>query len=299
MKFLSFGNFMFEFVLSLILLLISLQLLWPYWVWRRSGGFLQNSTLFTARLFKPASIYLSVVVPAFNEAERLPKMLQATLAYLKQRKFSYEVIVVDDGSTDKTSEVAMLFSDVQVVKLARNQGKGAAVKTGVLHSLGEQILMVDADAATEISDLEKLQLVMDQKMTSVVFGSRAHLEASDAVARRSALRNFLMKCFHLCVSLFVGSNVQDTQCGFKLFKRQAAQLLFPSLHLCRWAFDIELVELCRRLNFRISEVPVNWQEIPGSKLHVISASFQMLRDMASVRFCYSVGLWNPIISKSC
>lgn len=268
-------------------------LLWPYFQWLRSHGPQQSTH--KSRLFEPASVQLSLVVPAYNEADRLPSMLRDTLRYLTRKSqekcsgyVTYEVIVVDDGSVDATRAVASEFPDVQVLCLPNNEGKGAAVKAGMLHARGEKLLMVDADGATEISDLEKLM-----SKGEVVFGSRAHLEKSEGVAKRSKLRNFLMRGFHLCVGLFVGSEIRDTQCGFKLFSRSAAQLLFPSLHLSRWAFDIELVELCRRLKLPVLEVPVTWHEVDGSKLNVMTASIQMLRDMASVRLCYSLGLWKP------
>ena len=149
--------------------------------------------------------------------------------------------------------------------------------------------MVDADGATRFADFENLEKA--SRSFQVVFGSRHHLQDGEAVAKRNLLRNVLMHCFHFLVNLIVGTSVKDTQCGFKLFSRDSARLLFPGLHLKRWAFDIELVVLCRILNLEISEVPVNWTEIAGSKLNIISSSIQMLRDMAAVRLFYFLGLW--------
>jgi dolichyl-phosphate beta-glucosyltransferase len=289
---------MIEVTILCILTVLTFLLMWPYFQWLRSNSAFsdRSSKLHKSRLFERTSVQLSLIVPAYNEAERLPIMLKDTCNYLARKNVTYEIIVVDDGSVDETSAVAATFPSVQVVKLTSNQGKGAAVKAGMLHARGERLLMVDADGATEIGDLDKLMRLLDASSVEVVFGSRAHLEKSAQVAKRSKLRNFLMKGFHLCVRLFVGSEIRDTQCGFKLFSRSAAQLLFPSLHLSRWAFDIELVELCRRLDLRVAEVPVNWHEVDGSKLNVVTASIQMLRDMASVRLCYSLGLWTPKIS---
>lgn len=161
--------------------------------------------------------------------------------------------------------------------------------------------MVDADGATDFDALVTLLNhgcdTKDQN-TSVVFGSRAHLASQ---AQRSFIRTMLMHTFHLCVKLLVGSNIQDTQCGFKLFTSDAANLLFSNLHLQRWAFDIELVLLASTFNIHISEVGVPWQEVEGSKLdsskvQLAIVSVGMLRDMLCVRLCYMMGIWK--ISRS-
>lgn len=294
-------NLQLVIILLAIVKIVSaiLFLFWPYIQWKLEKSFPgrdlcncseKDEISILSRLNSPPTCDLSVVVPAFNEEERLPIMLKETVSYLKSRKdLSWEIIVVNDGSKDRTTEVALQFPQVQALTLARNNGKGGAVRIGVLASRGKSILMVDADGATRFADyanLEKASLNFQ-----VVFGSRHHLQESEAVAKRNVLRNVLMHAFHFLVSLIVGTSVKDTQCGFKLFSREAARKLFPGLHLRRWAFDIELVVLCRILNLEISEVPVNWMEIAGSKLNIISGSIQMLRDMTAVRLFYFLGLW--------
>ncbi|KAF3577446.1 hypothetical protein DY000_02028922, partial [Brassica cretica] len=174
------------------------------------------------------------------------------------------------------------------------QGRASRDKSfsyeGMMHSRGELLLMLDADGATKVTDLEKLEnqiLAVAREENSIrdptsklvdfrigdvqvsAFGSRAHLEEK-AIATRKWYRNFLMKGFHLVVLLAAGSGIRDTQCGFKMFTRAAARRLFTNIHLKRWCFDVELVFLCKRFNIPMLEISVKWSEIPGSKVSMLS-----------------------------
>jgi dolichyl-phosphate beta-glucosyltransferase len=245
---------------------------------------------------------------------------------------SIEFIIVDDGSTDRTCSI--IQEDIlprlrrngtttkdkssrynnyslKLLQLQTNRGKGAAVQLGVLHSTGNFILMVDADGATDTSDLLKLITALNGILLStsssssssnnpqlaVAFGSRAHLEDTAAVVARSRIRTILMWAFHMCVAALCSRKIRDTQCGFKLFTAHAAKLLFSNLHLQRWAFDIELVTIAQSLSIPIVEVGVQWREVDGSKLDtgskwsLLVTSLGMLRDMICVRLCYSLGIW--------
>ncbi len=251
------------------------------------------------------SVRLSVVVPAYNETARLPAMMNEAISFLNDRrnqepKFDWEIIVVDDHSSDATFDLATSFNTeatpVYALRLRKNSGKGGAVRAGVLNAVGDQVLMVDADGATRFSDIENLEKAYDPSTgVEVVFGSRHKLEHSEAVQKRHPLRNLLMYGFHMAVVLIIGTDIKDTQCGFKLFSRESAKLLFKSLHLQRWAFDTEIVLLCRVLNFRIAEIDVTWTEIEGSKLNPAVAAIQMLRDMVLLRMLYSLNIWKPVI----
>merc|ERR1719253_848252 len=168
-------------------------------------------------------------------------------------------------------------------------GKGYAVKVGMHCARGQDLLMVDADGATCISDFDRLLA----SPHPVVFGSRHHLK-DDAVARRSFIRTVLMYGFHTLLRILIGPGPQDTQCGFKLFRRDAARVLFANQRLPRWSFDVELVILSAMCGIEIGEVPVNWVEIPGSKLNIITASLQMLRDIIALRLFYTSGVWRPV-----
>ncbi|KAF5733822.1 glycosyl transferase family 2 family protein [Tripterygium wilfordii] len=272
-------------------------------------------------ILDPAEKYISLIVPAFNEEHRLPGALEETMNYLQQREakdksFSYEVIIIDDGSADGTKRVAFDFvrkhvvDNVRVVLLGRNHGKGEAIRKGMLHSRGELLLMLDADGATKVNDLEKLetrihevarqQFHLGDKSTSessfrisdvpiAAFGSRAHLEEK-ALASRKWYRNFLMKGFHLVVLLTAGPGIRDTQCGFKMFTRSAARKLFTNIRLKRWCFDVELVFLCKWFGIPIVEISVNWCEIPGSKVNPLSIP-NMLWELALMSVGYRTGIW--------
>jgi len=292
----------------------------------------------------PSNALLSLVIPAYNEEERIPIMFKAANDYLgsehgKQtleklrgcsQRLGYaskqedahttsivessivEWVIVNDGSKDQTDPTVrkeqkhlQLPSHVwRLVNLRQNGGKGAAVKVGMNVARGDFRLMVDADGATDFGPgLERLveSLAQSQKNeTSVhtqwaVFGSRAHLQDT-AGAERSFVRTLLMHAFHFFVSLLISSEIQDTQCGFKLFSRDAAVACFGKLQLRRWAFDTEIVVLCSRQGTQVLEVGVPWQEIDGSKLHTSKLalaliSISMLRDMLCVRLCYSLRIW--------
>ncbi|KAJ7981411.1 dolichyl-phosphate beta-glucosyltransferase-like [Quillaja saponaria] len=269
----------------------------------------------------PAEKYISLIIPAYNEENRLPGALEETMTYLQHRvakdpSFSYEVIIIDDGSADGTKRVAFDFvkkytvDNVRVILLGRNHGKGEAIRKGMLHSRGELLLMLDADGATKVTDLEKLENKIqavarkefacgDSAATGssfrisdipiAAFGSRAHLEEK-ALATRKWYRNFLMRGFHLVVLLAAGPGIRDTQCGFKMFTRAAARKLFTNIRLKRWCFDVELVFLCKWFRIPISEISVNWSEIPGSKVHPLSIP-NMLLELLLMSVGYRTGMW--------
>ncbi|KAG5062585.1 hypothetical protein AAZX31_02G087100 [Glycine max] len=269
----------------------------------------------------PATKYISLIIPAFNEEHRLPGALEETMNYLHQRtlkdsSFTYEVVIIDDGSADETKRVAFEFvrkytvDKVRVILLGRNHGKGEAIRKGMMHSRGELLLMLDADGATKVTDLEKLenqiQAVAKREyhhgdssdsdprfrisdIPAAVFGSRAHLEEK-ALATRKWYRNFLMKGFHLVVLMAAGPGICDTQCGFKMFTRAAARKLFSNVRLKRWCFDVELVFLCKWFRISISEISVNWSEIPGSKVNLLSIP-NMLWELVLMSVGYRTGMW--------
>ncbi|KAG6765352.1 hypothetical protein POTOM_029387 [Populus tomentosa] len=272
----------------------------------------------------PAEKYISLVIPAFNEEHRLPGALNETINYLQERaakdkSFTYEVVIVDDGSADATKRVAFDFvkkytvDNVRVILLGRNHGKGEAIRKGMLHSRGELLLMLDADGATKVTDLEKLENQIHavarkefhlgdstssdssfriSDIPLAAFGSRAHLEEK-ALATRKWYRNFLMKGFHLVVLLTAGSGIRDTQCGFKMFTRAAARKLFTNIRLKRqfiWCFDVELVFLCKWFGIPVIEISVNWTEIPGSKVNPLSIP-SMLWELALMSMGYRTRMW--------
>ncbi|RVE52274.1 hypothetical protein evm_003064 [Chilo suppressalis] len=263
----------------------------------------------------PQSINLSIVVPAYNEEERLPAMLNEALQFLDNRlqqypTYKYEIIIVSDGSRDKTVEVAENYMDkygsekVRCLELIKNRGKGGAVRLGVQSSRGSLILFADADGASKFEDICKLEEALKDKVKydyfkepnmvenchGIAIGSRAHLE-KESLAKRSIFRNILMFGFHFLVWLFTVKGIKDTQCGFKLFTRKSARTCFKNLHVNRWAFDVELLYIAQKLNIPITEIPVRWTEIDGSKVTPVLSWVQMGCDLGLIWLKYTIGAW--------
>lgn len=261
------------------------------------------------------SVNLSVVVPAYNEEARLPPMLDEAIEFLENRRkvhpsYKYEVIVVSDGSKDKTVNVAQSYVEkygsdkVRCLELIKNRGKGGAVRLGVQSSRGAAILFADADGASKFEDLTKLEAALKNLLgcdlvsqpelvgdkLALVIGSRAHLE-EESLAKRSIFRNILMYGFHFLVWLFTVKGIKDTQCGFKLFTRNAGKICFQNLHVNRWAFDVEILYLAQTLNIPIVEIPVRWTEIEGSKVTPVISWIQMGCDLALIWLRYKIGAW--------
>ncbi len=267
-------------------------------------------------ILDPCSVNLSIIVPAYNEEVRLKPMLEETLSFLYERQmqfpdYKFEIIIVNDGSKDRTSMVAFEYTKlygsdkVRVLNLIKNRGKGGAVRLGMLSARGSVVLFADADGATKFSDISKLEddlrnlIHVDyvrfpekvNRALAVVCGSRAHLE-KEAVATRSFFRTILMYGFHTLVWLFTVNTIKDTQCGFKMFTREAAVLCFHNLHVERWAFDVELLYIAHRFHIPVAEVAVNWQEIEGSKIVPVFSWLQMAWDLFIIWFRYFLGAWD-------
>jgi dolichyl-phosphate beta-glucosyltransferase len=230
---------------------------------------------------------LSVVVPAYNEEVRLKATLPAMIEYLEQAGRSFEVLVVDDGSTDSTSAVAEAFSrrGVRALRVARNFGKGAALRAGVLESTGDRVLITDADLSTPIAELERLEPVLER--ADLVFGSRAALGARiDRPQPR--FRQWMGKTFNLMIRALVAGGIRDTQCGFKLIEGETARALFADLLLDGFAYDVELLWLARRRGLRVAEVGVTWNHSPDSRVHLFTDSARMALDILRIRLLH----WN-------
>jgi len=229
---------------------------------------------------------LSIVVPAYNEQWRIPTTLINLLDYLDQSELHYEIIVVDDGSLDNTTEVVKKFekirSQIRHIRIPSNYGKGNAVKTGVLNSYGKRILFTDADGATPIEELERLSVAMDQG-ADVVIGSRA-ISSKETKVVTNFFRKYLGRVFNTIINLFLIKDVADTQCGFKLFTASSAKFLFESQRAKGFSFDFEILFIARKTGLKVSEVPVNWQNVPGSKVNVMLDGLRMIFDIFIFRF---------------
>lgn len=237
---------------------------------------------------------LSIVIPAFNEEARLGPTLDAYLAYCHQTARRVEVIVVDDGSLDRTSAVVNSYArqhpEVRLIRLAENQGKGQAVRSGVVNAQGKQILFADADGATPLAELERLEAAVHGG-ADVAIGSRAlHDEGVRITAR--LYRRVIGRIFHGLVEILTVPRVKDTQCGFKLFRGPVAHDLFSRMRVRGFSFDVEVLMMAQRRGYSIAEVPVNWTHQPGSKVNLVVDSARMLRDLFIIRGRYLSGQYN-------
>jgi dolichyl-phosphate beta-glucosyltransferase len=228
---------------------------------------------------------LSIVVPAFNEEDRLGPTLARIVEWCRAERPSFEVIVVDDGSRDRTVEVAGAAAgrapEISLLELGVNRGKGAAVRAGVLAAGGERILFCDADLATPIEELGKLDAALDGG-ADLAIASRG-LPDSDIQVRQHPARELMGRTFNAVVRLAVLGGLRDTQCGFKLFRREVARDLFGRATVDGFAFDVELLWLARG-RYRVAEVPVVWRHVEESKVSPGSDAARMLVDLARIRW---------------
>jgi len=225
----------------------------------------------------------SVVIPAFNEAHRLPPFLEKVVAYFEGRDEPYEVIVVDDGSTDGTAELveARDLATVRVLRLPANAGKGSAVRAGMLAARGAYRLFADADGATPIEELKRLEPVLVAG-ADVVIGSRVLVDPGVSVTTRSH-RVAAGRLFNWLVARMGLRGIADSQCGFKAFTAPAAARLFDALATEGFGFDVELLLRARAAGCRIVEVPVNWADQAGSKVGVLRHGPGMLWQIVRAR----------------
>jgi len=213
---------------------------------------------------------LSIIVPAYNEEARLGKSLPVILEYLRQQPYTWELLVVNDGSRDRTEQVARecCGHQVRVITNSPNRGKGYSIRRGMLEARGKWRLFSDADLSTPISELDKFWPFTRQGY-DVVIGSRA-LPDSDLEVRQPRSRELIGRVFNTIVQTFLVPGLADTQCGYKLFSAAAAEAVFSRQTLHGFAFDVEILVLAHRLGYRIKEVPVRWINDPGSKVSTLN-----------------------------
>jgi len=227
----------------------------------------------------------SVVLPAFDERHRLPPYLDDVAAWLEGRGEPWEAIVVDDGSTDGTSEavapIAARYPGVRVLRHPVNQGKGAAVRAGMLAARGAWRLFADADGATPIAELKRLETALAAG-ADVAIGSRVLRDPAVSVLARPH-RIWAGRAFNWLVARLGLRGVADSQCGFKAFTARAAEDLFARLRTRGFGFDVELLLLAQRLGYRVTEVPVNWADQRGSKVGVLKDGPRMLAQIVAAR----------------
>lgn len=231
-------------------------------------------------------VHLSLVIPAYNEADRIGATLEEVAGYLRGRAYASEIIVVDDGSSDGTADIVRGFQAVdgrvRLVALPRNEGKGAAVRAGMWREArGAYRVFYDADASTPIRELEKLWPLFDAG-ADIVIGSRA-LPDSDVQVRQAWYRQSMGRVFNLVLRGLKLSKFRDTQCGFKGFSAAACEVVFPRQQVSRFGFDAELLYIAALHGLRVEEVPVQWLNCPRSRVYPVADSWSMFSDLLRIR----------------
>lgn len=229
---------------------------------------------------------LSVVIPCFNEEQRLPRTIEQIERYLDARQTTYELILVDDGSSDGTrrlmDEASRKHSGVRVQALPQNRGKGRALATGVQAATGDEILVTDADMSTPIEELEGLQAALNGG-AGIAIGSRA-LRGSRVEVSQPVYRVLMGKGFNLIVQAVLLPGIWDTQCGFKLFRGDVAHRVFAALITDGFGYDPEVLYRARKEGVKIVEVPVVWRNSAPTKVSAVRSSLDMLKHVVRVRF---------------
>ncbi len=239
------------------------------------------------------AIYLSVVIPAYNEQERIADTLYRVKDYLSEQDYKSEIIIVDDGSGDWTTEVVKTIDiygeemkDQKVSAImenVKNVGKGFSVARGIIKAQGTYILFSDADLSTPIEEIEKFLPVLEDGC-DVVIGSRRLKESE--VEKKPFYRDLMSATFNAVVSLFAISGIRDTQCGFKAFRRKAGHEIAKQQKLFGFSFDVEQLYLANRLGYCIKEIPVKWQHMEGSTVSPIRDSIKMFADVMRIRLVH-------------
>ena len=237
---------------------------------------------------------LSIVIPAYNEEGRLPKTLDSVIAYLQSRLYPAEIIVVDDGSTDGTAEVAFAFqskySRLRLVSNKANRGKGFSVRHGMLEARGEIALFTDADLSTPIEEADKLFAAIREQGFDAAIGSRA-VDRSLIEVHQSVIREQAGIFFNRLVRWIMGIEFSDTQCGFKAFRRGRARIIFEQQRIGRFGFDPEILFLAKRHGLKVAEIPVRWSHDSATKVNVAADGIRMLLELLliswnALRGCY-------------
>jgi len=225
---------------------------------------------------------LSLVIPAYNEEHRLTASLRSILSFFETRGDLLEIVVVDDGSRDRTWDVIASFpTPVRGVRLAANRGKGAALRVGVEATVGDRLLLTDADLSAPVAEVEKLEPHLEE--VPVVIGSRA-VEGADVTRRQPFYRESMGRTFNVLIHLIGLGGFRDTQCGFKLLDGAVGRALMAASVVDGFAYDVELIWLARRAGLEVREVGVRWRHVEESRVRLLRHSLAMLRDVVRFRF---------------
>lgn len=243
--------------------------------------------------------HYSIVIPAYNEQGRIPATLQTVLDCICIRGWAAEVVVVNDGSRDRTASVVREFAanapQIRLLENPGNRGKGYSVRNGLLHSLGDVVMFTDADLSAPIEEAERLFDAIAQG-ADIAIGSR-WLDRKRQTIRQPLYRQFFGRCFNGVTRMVMGLSFADTQCGFKAFTRSAAQTVFQLQTIERWGFDPEILFIALKRGFKIVEVPVSWAHDERTRISYLKDGVRMLQDIAQVRWNALLGRYNRPVGR--
>ncbi len=241
---------------------------------------------------------LSIVIPAFNESARIEATLRRVMSCVSERGWDAEVLVVDDGSTDSTAAIVERWMTthprLHLVQNPGNRGKGYSVRNGSLQSAGEIVMFTDADLSAPMEEAERL-IAAIQGGADVAIGSR-WLDRTRQTIHQPLYRRFFGRCFNWVTRMVMGLPFKDTQCGFKAFRREAAQVIFRLQTIERWGFDPEILFIARKLKYVIREVPVTWGHDERSRMSYLKDGMKMLEEMAMIRANSVAGRYDEAIA---
>ncbi len=226
---------------------------------------------------------VSIVIPTYNEEKNIRKTVYKILKFLKKENYDFEIIIIDDNSKDKTQyELKKIKKNkkIRILKNKKNMGKGYSVKKGILNAKKDYVLFSDADLSTPIKELKNFEKYLNY---DIVIASRA-LKESKISKKQPILRIFLGKIFNLLVQIIALKGIKDTQCGFKLLKKDVAKNIFSKMTINRWGFDVEMLFLAKKNKYLIKEVPVEWINDENTKLNPVKDSMNMLMDLLKIRY---------------
>ncbi|ABB30487.1 UDP-glucose--undecaprenyl-phosphate glucosyltransferase [Geobacter metallireducens GS-15] len=244
--------------------------------------------------------FLSFIIPAYNEEQRLPSYLERVIGFFAGQSYSFEIVVVDDGSSDGTAALVKALmaqhSCLRLEALDRNRGKGFAVKTGMSAAKGQLRVFADADGATPVEEIRRLLDAREQG-ADIAIGSRA-MRSDECIVQGRVHRKIMGTVFNGLIRALAVRGIHDSQCGFKLFTASAAEDIFPRQRITGFGFDVELLFLARRLGYVVVEVPVNWSDVEGTKVRLVRDSFRMLGEVLRIRFTNLTGGYGDIPGKT-
>ncbi len=231
------------------------------------------------------SVQYSIILPAYNESARIRPGLEKALAFVREQRWSAEIIVVDDGSKDDTAEIVRQLMvnapELRLLENPGNRGKGYSVRNGMLNAHGDILMFSDADFSSPIYESIKLIKAIEDG-ADVAFGSR-WLLAETQTRRQSLLRQFVGRAYNLLLRLLLGLPYKDTQCGFKAFTRKAAEVIFTRQQIERWGFDPELLFIARKFGLKMTEVAVEWANDDRSKINPLTDGIKMFCELLIIR----------------